>query len=49
MAPVLWVIAVISTLTVIHRIRNTYEQLQPLDERSTAEQKRALETQTVSR
>src|SRR4029453_18087191 len=44
MAPVLWVIAVISTLTVIHRIRNTYEQLQPLDERSTAEQKRALET-----
>jgi CDP-diacylglycerol--glycerol-3-phosphate 3-phosphatidyltransferase len=49
MAPVLWVIAVISTLTVIHRIRNTYEQLQPLDERSTAEQKRALETQAVSR
>jgi CDP-diacylglycerol---glycerol-3-phosphate 3-phosphatidyltransferase len=49
MAPVLWVIAVISTLTVIHRIRNTYEQLQPQDERSTAEQKRALETQAVSR
>ncbi len=26
MAPVLWVIAVLSTLTVIHRIRYTYEQ-----------------------
>ena len=26
MAPSLWVLAVISTLTVIHRIRYTYEQ-----------------------
>jgi CDP-diacylglycerol--glycerol-3-phosphate 3-phosphatidyltransferase len=26
MAPVLWVLAVISTITVIHRIRFTYEQ-----------------------
>ena len=27
MAPVLWVIAVLSTITVIHRIRHTYQQL----------------------
>jgi CDP-diacylglycerol---glycerol-3-phosphate 3-phosphatidyltransferase len=26
MAPVLWVLAVLSTITVIHRIRYTYEQ-----------------------
>lgn len=36
MAPVLWVIAVISTITVIHRIRYTYEQttLKQLAERT---------------
>jgi CDP-diacylglycerol--glycerol-3-phosphate 3-phosphatidyltransferase len=26
MAPVLWILAVISTITVIHRIKYTYEQ-----------------------
>ena len=26
MAPVLWVLAVLSTITVIHRIKYTYEQ-----------------------
>jgi CDP-diacylglycerol--glycerol-3-phosphate 3-phosphatidyltransferase len=30
MAPVLWVLAVLSTLTVIHRIRYTYEQTRRL-------------------
>ena len=29
MAPVLWVLAVLSTITVIHRIRYTYEQTTP--------------------
>ena len=31
MAPVLWVLAVISTMTVIHRIRYTYEQTTALE------------------
>jgi CDP-diacylglycerol---glycerol-3-phosphate 3-phosphatidyltransferase len=31
MAPVLWVIAVLSTTTVIHRIRYTYEQTRAVD------------------
>ncbi|MGC2249872.1 MAG: CDP-alcohol phosphatidyltransferase family protein, partial [Acidobacteriaceae bacterium] len=30
MAPVLWVLAVLSTITVIHRIRYTYEQTRRL-------------------
>lgn len=33
MAPVLWVIAVLSTVTVIHRIWHTYQQTKPLTER----------------
>src|SRR5437016_504792 len=31
MAPVLWVIAVLSTITVIHRIRHTYQQTKAMD------------------
>jgi CDP-diacylglycerol--glycerol-3-phosphate 3-phosphatidyltransferase len=31
MAPVLWVLAAISTITVIHRIKFTYEQTKPLE------------------
>jgi CDP-diacylglycerol--glycerol-3-phosphate 3-phosphatidyltransferase len=31
MAPVLWVIAVLSTITVIHRIRYTYTRTAPVD------------------
>src|SRR3954447_4830388 len=33
MAPVLWVIAVLSTITVIHRIWYTYQQTKPITER----------------
>jgi CDP-diacylglycerol--glycerol-3-phosphate 3-phosphatidyltransferase len=36
MAPVLWVIAVISTITVIHRIRHTYLATRAADARVTA-------------
>ena len=32
MAPVLWVIAVLSTITVIHRMWHTYQQMKPLTE-----------------
>jgi len=32
MAPALWVLAVISTITVIHRIRYTYQQTKALDD-----------------
>jgi len=31
MAPCLWVIAVLSTITVIHRIRYTYQQTKAAD------------------
>src|SRR5438105_10000484 len=31
MAPVLWVIAVLSTITVIHRIQHTYQQTKAMD------------------
>ncbi len=31
MAPCLWVIAVLSTITVIHRIRYTYQQTKIMD------------------
>ncbi|HEV2963555.1 MAG TPA: CDP-alcohol phosphatidyltransferase family protein [Candidatus Angelobacter sp.] len=39
MAPVLWVLAVLSTITVIHRIIYTYQQTRILDEKVAAEQK----------
>jgi len=31
MAPVLWVIAVLSSITVIHRIRHTYQVLREIE------------------
>ena len=39
MAPVLWVLAVLSTITVIHRIIYTYQQTRILDAKVAAEQK----------
>jgi CDP-diacylglycerol--glycerol-3-phosphate 3-phosphatidyltransferase len=41
MAPVLWVLAVLSTITVIHRIRFTYVQ-------STAQEAAKRQTASVS-
>jgi CDP-diacylglycerol--glycerol-3-phosphate 3-phosphatidyltransferase len=38
MAPVLWVLAVLSTITVIHRIVYTYQQTRILDARAAAMQ-----------
>ena len=35
MGPVLWVIAVLSTITVIHRIRYTYQQLSLIEPKPT--------------
>ena len=35
MGPVLWVIAVLSTITVIHRIRYSYQQLSLIEPRPT--------------
>jgi CDP-diacylglycerol--glycerol-3-phosphate 3-phosphatidyltransferase len=40
MAPVLWVIAVLSTITVIHRIWYTYRQTRAMDLAAMAEQER---------
>ncbi|HSM87018.1 MAG TPA: CDP-alcohol phosphatidyltransferase family protein [Candidatus Limnocylindrales bacterium] len=37
MAPVLWVLAVLSTITIIHRIAYTYQQTRLLDEKAAAE------------
>lgn len=37
MAPVLWVLAVLSTVTIIHRIAYTYQQTRILDEKAAAE------------
>src|SRR5947209_2132847 len=37
MAPVLWVLAVLSTTTIIHRIIYTYQQTRILDEKTAAE------------
>ena len=38
MAPVLWVIAVLGTLTVVGRIMYTWRELKPIDEQSMEEQ-----------
>lgn len=50
MAAVLWVLAVLSTLTVIHRIVYTYQQSRILDERAAAQAAAAVsaEQQVVS-
>jgi CDP-diacylglycerol--glycerol-3-phosphate 3-phosphatidyltransferase len=37
MAPVLWVLAVLSTITVVHRIIYTYQQTHILDAKAAAE------------
>ena len=37
MAPVLWVLAVLSTITIVHRIVYTYQQTRILDEKLAAE------------
>jgi CDP-diacylglycerol---glycerol-3-phosphate 3-phosphatidyltransferase len=37
MAPVLWVLAVLSTITIIHRIAYTYQQTRILDQKTAAE------------
>ena len=48
MAPVLWILAVLSTLTVIHRIIHTYQQTRILDARVAAEAAASAEQQVVS-
>jgi len=48
MAPVLWVLAVLSTITVIHRIVYTYQQTRILDEQIAAQAAAAVEQQVVS-
>ncbi|HEY6352265.1 MAG TPA: CDP-alcohol phosphatidyltransferase family protein [Candidatus Angelobacter sp.] len=48
MAPVLWVLAVLSTITVIHRIVYTYQQTRILDEQTAAQAAAAAEQQVVS-
>ena len=50
MAPVLWLIAVLSTITVIHRIRYTYQQtrhLAPLKDKVVTEPTRESLPSTV--
>lgn len=37
MAPVLWILAVLSTVTIIHRISYTYQQTRILDEKAAAD------------
>jgi CDP-diacylglycerol--glycerol-3-phosphate 3-phosphatidyltransferase len=38
MAPVLWVLAVLSTITIIHRIAYTYQQTRILDAQAAQQQ-----------
>src|SRR5246127_1232799 len=44
MAPVLWVIAVLSTITVIHRMWYTYQQMKPLTEQELKTQAAAAKS-----
>lgn len=50
MAPVLWVLAVLSTITIIHRVVYTYQQTRILDEQAAAQAAAvvAAEQQVVS-
>lgn len=48
MAPVLWVLAVLSTITIIHRIVYTYQQTRILDERVAAEAAALAQQQVVA-
>jgi CDP-diacylglycerol--glycerol-3-phosphate 3-phosphatidyltransferase len=41
MAPVLWIIAVLGTVTVIGRMMYTWRELKPIDDQSMAEQREA--------
>jgi CDP-diacylglycerol--glycerol-3-phosphate 3-phosphatidyltransferase len=45
MAPVLWVIAVLGTITVVGRMMYTWRELRPIDEQSMAEQREASRKQ----
>jgi phosphatidylglycerophosphate synthase len=47
MAPVLWVLAVLSTVTIIHRIIYTYQQTRILDAKAAAEAATAAKPQLV--
>ena len=48
MAPVLWVLAVLSTITIIHRIAYTYQQTRILDAKTAAEAEAASRQQVVA-
>jgi CDP-diacylglycerol---glycerol-3-phosphate 3-phosphatidyltransferase len=48
MAPVLWVLAVLSTVTIIHRIIYTYQQTRILDAKIAAEAATATKPQVVA-
>jgi CDP-diacylglycerol--glycerol-3-phosphate 3-phosphatidyltransferase len=48
MAPVLWVLAVLSTITVIHRIIYTYQQTRILDAKAAEEAAAAAKPQAVA-
>ena len=48
MAPVLWVLAVLSTITIIHRIAYTYQQTRILDAKAAAEAEAASRHQVVA-
>lgn len=47
MAPVLWVLAVVSTITIIHRITYTYQQTRILDAKAAAEAAAAAQQQVT--
>ena len=48
MAPVLWVLAVLSTITIVHRIAYTYQQTRILDAKTAAEAAAAAQQQVVA-
>lgn len=48
MAAVLWVLAVLSTITIVHRIIYTYQQTRILDEKAAAEAAAAAQQKVVS-
>lgn len=48
MAAVLWVLAVLSTITIVHRIIYTYQQTRILDEKAAAEAAAAAQQQVVA-
>jgi CDP-diacylglycerol---glycerol-3-phosphate 3-phosphatidyltransferase len=48
MAPVLWVLAVLSTVTIIHRIVYTYQQTRILDAKAAAEAAASAPSQVIA-